>query len=65
MDIWDYFTDIWDILVHFSGLGIVHQEKSGNPGKMSPSTCGGRFTPVGAVRVGQMNSTFSKFFRHF
>jgi hypothetical protein len=35
------FTDIWDILrpigtlcvhlVHFSGFGIVYQEKSGNP----------------------------------
>jgi hypothetical protein len=37
------FTDIWDILwpfgllcvhlVHFSGFGTMHREKSGNPGK--------------------------------
>jgi hypothetical protein len=37
----EYFMDIWDILlpfvtfcvhlVHFSGFGITHQEKSGNP----------------------------------
>jgi hypothetical protein len=37
----EYFTDIRDIsspfskfcvnLVHFSGFGIMHQEKSGNP----------------------------------
>jgi hypothetical protein len=36
-----YFSEIWDILlpfgtffvnlVHFSGFGIMHQEKSGNP----------------------------------
>jgi hypothetical protein len=32
---WEYFKDIWgiyDYLVHFSGFGIMHQEKSGNPG---------------------------------
>jgi hypothetical protein len=38
----EYITDIWDVsrpfgtfcvhLVHFSGLGIMCQEKSGNPG---------------------------------
>jgi hypothetical protein len=37
----EYFMNIWDILqpfgtfcvnlVHFSGFGIMHQEKSGNP----------------------------------
>jgi hypothetical protein len=37
----EYFTNIWDILlafgilfvhlVHFSGFGIMHQEKSGTP----------------------------------
>jgi hypothetical protein len=37
----EYFTDMWNIyspfgtfcvyLVHFPGLGIMHQEKSGNP----------------------------------
>jgi hypothetical protein len=38
----EYFMEIWDVLwpfgtfcfnlVHFSGFGIVYQEKSGNPG---------------------------------
>jgi hypothetical protein len=37
----EYFADIWDVsypfgtfcvhLVHFSGFGIMYQEKSGNP----------------------------------
>jgi hypothetical protein len=37
----EYFTDIWEILwpfgsfsahlVYFSGIGIMYQEKSGNP----------------------------------
>jgi hypothetical protein len=41
MAILEYFTDIWDILwpfvtfcvhlVHFSDLGNIYQEKSGNP----------------------------------
>jgi hypothetical protein len=38
---WEYFKEIWDTLwpfgtfcvylVHFSGFGIMHHEKSGNP----------------------------------
>jgi hypothetical protein len=42
----EYFTDSWDILrqfgtfyvtlVHFSGFGIMYQEKSGNPGRNRP-----------------------------
>jgi hypothetical protein len=42
-----YFTDIWNILlpfgtfcvhlVHFSGFGIMYQEKSGNPASRSSS----------------------------
>jgi hypothetical protein len=41
MAIWIIFMAIWDIvlpfstlcvhLVHFSGFGVMHQEKSGNP----------------------------------
>jgi hypothetical protein len=37
----EYFIDIWDILslfcvhlVHFFSFGIMHQEKSGNPGSL-------------------------------
>jgi hypothetical protein len=43
MAILEYFMNIWDILcpfgtlcvhlVHFSGFGVMHQEKSGNPGR--------------------------------
>jgi hypothetical protein len=45
MAVLEYSTDIWDILrqfgtfcvhlVHFSGFGIMHQVKSGNPGLRS------------------------------